>query len=80
MSDVTYDAKFVLADIYISNSRNDHWTIAFSAENDCTGQLYSGQDSGKPPPDNFDHKSQKAIMMFGASQYGAAFPRWGQWT
>ena len=80
MSDVTTDAKFVLADIFISCSQNDHWTITFSDKNDCSGTLYDSAYSGKPPPNNFDHKSQKAIMMFDASEYGRAYPLWGQWT
>ena len=80
MSDVTSAAKFVLADVFISNSENDHFTLTFSDENDCTGTMYSPPDSGGPPPSNYDHKSQKAIMVFDASQYARAYPRWGQWT
>ena len=72
--------KFVLADIFISNSRNDHFTITFSDTNDCSGTLWSSKDSGSSPPNNFDYKSQKAIMMFDSSEDGSAFPRWGQWT
>ena len=41
MSDVTPDAKFVLADIFISNSQNDHFTVTFSDRKDCLGTLYS---------------------------------------
>ena len=80
MSDVTRDAKFVLADIFISCAHNDHWTITFSDKDDCTGTLHDSAYSGKPPPNNFDYKSQKAIMMFDASEYGRAYPLWGQWT
>ena len=80
MSDVTSAAKFVLADVFISNSENDHFTLTFSDENDCTGTMYSPPDSGGPPPSNYDHKSQKAIMLFDASQYARAYARWGQWT
>ena len=80
MSDVTSVAKFVLADVFVSNSKNDHFTFTFSDENDCSGTLFSSPDSGKPPPANFDHKSQKAFMLFDASQYEHAYPRWGQWT
>lgn len=80
MSDVTSEAKFVLADVFISNSKEDHFTLTFSDANDCAGTLYSGESSGKPPPHNFDHKSQKAIMTFDASQSYRAYPRWGQWT
>lgn len=73
--------KFVLADIFISNSINDHFTITFSDKNDCKGTLWSSKDSGSSPPNNFDYKSQKAIMMFDSSENkDAAFPRWGQWT
>ena len=103
MSDVTPGAKFVLADIFISNSQNDHFTVTFSDRKDCLGTLYSQDfhsilyieiinmqtsenpmystyDSGMHPPASFDNKSQKAIMVFDASQYGNAYPRWGQWT
>ena len=58
----------------------NHFTITFSDTNDCRGTLWSGKDSGSSPPNNFDHKSQKAIMMFDSSEDGSAFPRWGQWT
>ena len=80
MSDVTSAAEFVLADVYIGNSQNDHFTLTFSDENDCSGTMYSSDSSGRPPPSNYDHKSQKAIMVFDASQYGRAYSRWGQWT
>ena len=81
MDDVTTSAKFVLADIFVSDSKNDHFTITFSDTSDCKGQLYSSDKSGKSPPNNFDHKSQKAIMMFDADEVNSSgFPRWGQWT
>ena len=81
MCDVTTSAKFVLADIFVSDSKNDHFTITFSDTSDCKGQLYSSDKSGKSPPNNFDHKSQKAIMMFDADEVNSSgFPRWGQWT
>lgn len=80
MSDVTSDAKFVLADIFINDKKNDHFTITFSDKQDCSAQLWADKSSGKPPPDHYDHKSQKAILMFDASQDGKSYPRWGQWT
>ena len=80
MSDVDSSAKFVLADIFVSDSKNDHYTITFSDKNDCQGRIWSDKDKGTSPPNNFDHKSQKAIMMFDADQGGSSYPRWGQWT
>ena len=62
MSDVTSDAKFVLADIFINDKKNDHFTITFSDKQDCSAQLWADKSSGKPPPGHYDHKSQKAIL------------------
>ena len=78
--DVTSDAKFVLADIFISDKKNDHFTITFSDKADCNARLWSDLGSGLPPPDHYNQKSQKAILMFDASQDGKSYPRWGQWT
>ena len=77
--DVDSSAKFVLADIFVSDSKNDHYTITFSDTDDCKGKMWTDKDKGTPPPDDFDQKSQKAIMMFDA-KIGSGFPRWGQWT
>ena len=80
MADVTSEAKFVLADIFINEKKNDHFTITFSDKADCKARLWPDTGSGQPPPDHYDHKSQKAILMFDASQDGKSYPRWGQWT
>ena len=78
--DVLTSAKFVLADIFVSDTKNDQYTITFSDNEDCQGKVWTDREKGTPPPDDFDQKSQKAIMMFDADEIGSGFPRWGQWT
>ena len=77
---VTSEAKFVLADIFMSDSKNDHFVVVFSGHEDCQGHFWSEKVSGKSPPNNFDRMPQKAIIMMDASQLYYAHPRWGQWT
>ena len=43
MCDVTTSAKFVLADIFVSDSKNDHFTITFSDTNDCKAEKSSAE-------------------------------------
>ena len=80
---VTRLDKFILADVFISNADNDHFTLAFSNDIDCrtsTGSNFNGTNWGGPVSDVWDGKNQTAFVLFDASQENNSFPRWGQWT
>ena len=76
---VTWLDKFILADVFISNSENDHFTVIFSDDIDCRGRAHSS--SGGLPTVDFSGNNQQAFIVFDASDDStSAFPRWGQWT
>ena len=72
--------RFILADVFISNEENDHFTLVFSDDIDCRDVPFSGTSSGGLPSRSYDGKHQKAFVVFDASQEENSFPRWGQWT
>ena len=47
---VTRLDRFILADVFISNADNDHFTLAFSDDTDCRGGLYAS-NGGLPASD-----------------------------
>ena len=77
---VTALDEFILADVFISDSVNDHFTVTFSASNDCSGPTFSGDSTGALPQKNFHGEKQKAFLVFDASHENKSFPRWGQWS
>ena len=77
---VTALDEFILADVFISDSANDHFTVTFSASNDCSGRTYCDDSSGALPQKSFHDEKQKAILVFDASHENQSFPRWGQWS
>ena len=77
---VTWLDKFILADVFISNSENDHFTALFSDDIDCRGRAGSIYNSGDLPISDFSENNQQAFIVFDASQENNSFPRWGQWT
>ena len=77
---VTALDEFILADVFISDSANDHFTVTFSASNDCSGRPYCSDSSGALPQKSFHDEKQKAILVFDASHENQSFPRWGQWS
>ena len=77
---VTALDEFILADVFISDSANDHFTVTFSASNDCSGKHNPNDSTGGLPDVGFHGKSQKAVLVFDASQENKSFPRWGQWS
>ena len=72
--------KFILADVFISNADNDHFTLTFSDDVDCRALTGVGSNWGGPVSGDWDGKNQKAFVLFDASQEDNSFPRWGQWT
>ena len=77
---VTRLDKFILADVFISNSENDHFTVIFSDDIDCRAKASSSGSSGGLPIGDFSDNHQQAFIVFDASQENNSFPRWGQWT
>ena len=77
---VTALDEYILADVFISDSVNDHFSIAFSADNDCPGAPHTSDSSGSRPYTSYHNENQKAFIFFDGSQESKAFPRWGQWT
>ena len=77
---VTALDEFILADVFISDSVNDHFTVTFSASNDCSGRHHTGDSTGLLPPAGFHGQTQKATLVFDGSQESQSFPRWGQWS
>ena len=77
---VTWLDKFILADVFISNSENDHFTVLFSDDIDCRARASSSYNSGTLPTGDFSENNQQAFIVFDASQENNSFPRWGQWT
>ena len=77
---VTWLDKFILADVFISNSENDHFTVIFSDDIDCRAKASSNNSSGGLPIGDFSQNHQQAFIVFDASQENNSFPRWGQWT
>ena len=78
---VTWLDKFILADVFISNSENDHFTVIFSDNIDCRAKASSDGSSGGLPIGDFSGNNQQAFIVFDASDSDdSAFPRWGQWT
>ena len=77
---VTWLDKFILADVFISNSENDHFTVIFSDDIDCRAKASSSGSSGGLPIGDFSDNHQQAFIVFDASQENNSFPRWGQWT
>ena len=77
---VTALDEFILADVFISDSANDHFTVTFSASNDCSGCTYCDDSSGALPQKSFHGEKQKASLVFDASHKDQSFPRWGQWS
>ena len=77
---VTWLDKFILANVFISNSENDHFTVIFSDDIDCRAKTSSSGSSGGLPIGDFSENHQKAFIVFDASQENNSFPRWGQWT
>ena len=72
---------FVLADVFINDLKNEHWTVLFSRDGDCDGQAYADAETGLPPKGDFNDRSQTTFLAFDASEAGGdAFPRFGQWT
>ena len=77
---VTWLDKFILADVFISNSENDHFTVIFSDDIDCRAKASSSGSGGLPIGD-FSGNNQQAFIVFDANSLATnAFPRWGQWT
>ena len=72
--------RFILADVFISNEDNDHFTLVFSDDIDCRARTGTGSPGGGPVSGDWDGKNQKAFVDFDASQENNSFPRWGQWT
>ena len=77
---VTWLDKFILADVFISNSENDHFTVIFSDDINCRAKANSSGSSGALPIGDFSGNNQQAFIVFDASQENNSFPRWGQWT
>ena len=77
---VTWLDKFILADVFISNSKNDHFSVIFSYDIDCWAKTSSNNSSGSLPIGDFSENHQQAFIVFDASQENNSYPRWGQWT
>ena len=77
---VTILDEFILADVFISDSANDHFTVTFSGSNDCSGIHFAGTSSGSMPQVSFHDQAQKATLVFDGSQENNSFPRWEQWS
>ena len=80
---VSWLDKFILADVFISNSENDHFTLIFSEDINCRARASSscsGGCTGGLPIGDFSENQQQAFIVFDASQENNAYPRWGQWT
>ena len=71
---VTALDEFILADVFISDSVNDHFSIAFSADNDCPGAPHTSDSSGSRPYTSYHNENQKAFIFFDGSQESNAFP------
>ena len=76
------DAKFILADVWINDSVNQHWSVTFSKDYNIDCRASSLPSTGGAPIANFDGRTQTTTVFYDADEVdqSKAFPQFGQWS